>query len=55
MAVADGPDADGVPDLDSTEELTVSASADFDLITPLISAMFGSPMKITETVTVVIQ
>ena len=55
VAVADGPDADSVPDLDSTEELTVSVSADFDLLTPLISSMFGSPMKITETVTVEIQ
>ena len=55
VRVADGTDADTVPDLDSTEELTVSVSADFDLLTPLVSSMFGSPMTITETVTVEIQ
>ena len=48
-------DADSVPDLDSTEELTVTATADFGLITPLVSNIFGSPMEITESVTVEIQ
>jgi len=45
--------ADG--SLDSTEELTVSARSDFSLITPIMGAIVGSPIVITETVTVEIQ
>ncbi|MEO6318644.1 MAG: TadE family protein [Acidimicrobiales bacterium] len=55
VTIVDGPDSDPIPDLDPTEELTVRASADFKLITPLISGFFGSPMNITESVKVEIQ
>lgn len=40
---------------DPGEEVTVSAARDFDIFTPLVGALTGDPISITETVTVVIQ
>jgi hypothetical protein len=37
------------------EEITVAARRDFDVFTPLVGAITGDPITITETVTVVIQ
>jgi Flp pilus assembly protein TadG len=55
VALADGADADAIPDLGSGEELVVTARSSFKLFTPIVSAMLGSPITVTESVTVEIQ
>lgn len=41
--------------LEPGDEVTVSASRSFDVFTPLVGAITGDPINITESVTVVIQ
>ncbi len=43
------------PQLTAGQDVTVTASKDFDVITPFVGALTGDPIRITESVTVVIQ
>jgi Flp pilus assembly protein TadG len=40
---------------DPGEEITITASKDFDVITPFVGIITGDPIDVTESVTVVIQ